>query len=42
MLELHGIVKEYYTQDETVKALKGIDVKYRQSERVYGIGPTGF
>ena len=41
MLELHGIVKEYYTQDETVKALKGIDVTFRKSEFVSVLGPSG-
>lgn len=41
MLELHGIVKEYYTQDETVRALKGIDVTFRKSEFVSVLGPSG-
>ena len=41
MLELHGIVKEYYTQDETVKALKGIDATLRKREFVSVLGPSG-
>ena len=41
MLELTDIVKEYYTQDETVMALKGISVKFRKSEFVSVLGPSG-
>ena len=41
MLELNGIVKEYYTRDETVRALKGISVKFRKSEFVSVLGPSG-
>lgn len=41
MLELTDIVKEYYTQDETVRALKGISVKFRKSEFVSVLGPSG-
>lgn len=41
MLELNDIVKEYYTQDETVRALKGISVKFRKSEFVSVLGPSG-
>ncbi len=41
MLELNDVVKEYYTQDETVRALKGISVKFRKSEFVSVLGPSG-
>lgn len=41
MLELKEIVKEYYTQDETVRALKGVSVKFRESEFVSILGPSG-
>lgn len=41
MLELREIVKEYYTQDETVRALKGVSVKFRESEFVSILGPSG-
>ena len=41
MLELENIVKEYYTQDETVTALKGITLKFRKSEFVSVLGPSG-
>ena len=41
MLELENIVKEYYTQDETVTALKGITLRFRKSEFVSVLGPSG-
>ncbi len=41
MLELSNIVKEYYTQDETVRALKGISLRFRKSEFVSVLGPSG-
>lgn len=41
MLELREIVKEYYTQDETVRALKGVSVKFRENEFVSILGPSG-
>ncbi|MBQ7372947.1 MAG: ABC transporter ATP-binding protein/permease [Clostridia bacterium] len=41
MLELKNIVKEYYTQDETVRALKGVSLKFRKSEFVSILGPSG-
>ena len=41
MLELENIVKEYYTQDETVTALKGITPRFRKSEFVSVLGPSG-
>ena len=41
MLELKDIVKEYYTQDETVRALKGVSLKFRKSEFVSILGPSG-
>ncbi len=41
MLELENVVKEYYTQDETVTALKGITLKFRKSEFVSVLGPSG-
>ena len=41
MLELKNIVKEYYTEDETVQALKGVSLKFRDSEFVSILGPSG-
>lgn len=34
MLELKGITKTYITGGEKVEALKGIDLKFRESEFV--------
>ena len=41
MLELKNIVKEYYTEDETVRALAGVSLKFRKSEFVSILGPSG-
>jgi len=41
MLELKGITKEYRTGAETVHALKGIDLAFRESEFVSVLGPSG-
>ena len=41
MLELKNIVKEYHTEDETVQALKGVNLKFRKSEFVSILGPSG-
>ena len=41
MLELINVKKEYYTQDETVEALRGINLKFRKSEFVSILGPSG-
>lgn len=41
MLELKNIVKEYVTEDETVRALKGVSVRFRRSEFVSVLGPSG-
>ncbi|MBQ8726403.1 MAG: ABC transporter ATP-binding protein/permease [Clostridia bacterium] len=41
MLELKNVVKEYYTEDETVQALKGVNLKFRKSEFVSILGPSG-
>lgn len=41
MLELKNIVKEYYTEDETVQALKGVSLKFRKCEFVSILGPSG-
>lgn len=41
MLELKNIVKEYYTEDETVQALKGVSLRFRKSEFVSILGPSG-
>ena len=41
MLELKNIVKEYYTEDETVRALNGVSLKFRKSEFVSVLGPSG-
>ena len=41
MLCLKGITKDYITGDETVKALKGIDLEFRESEFVSILGQSG-
>ena len=41
MLELKGIKKDYPAGDNTVQALKGIDLKFRKSEFVSILGPSG-
>ncbi len=41
MLELKNITKVYETVGETVNALKGIDVTFRESEFVSVLGPSG-
>ncbi len=41
MLQLKNIVKEYVSGDTTVKALKGIDITFRDSEFVSILGQSG-
>lgn len=41
MLELKNIVKDYETGGEVVHALKGISIKFRDSEFVSILGPSG-
>lgn len=41
MLELKNITKEYVTGAETVKALKGVSLAFRESEFVSVLGPSG-
>ena len=41
MLELKNITKEYRTGAETVHALRGIDLAFRESEFVSILGPSG-
>ena len=41
MLELKNITKDYVSGDQTVKALKGIDIEFRKSEFVSILGPSG-
>ena len=41
MLELKGIVKNYVSGDETVAALKGIDLEFRRNDFVSILGPSG-
>lgn len=41
MLELKGIVKNYVSGDETVRALKGIDLEFRRNDFVSILGPSG-
>ncbi|MBR2708635.1 MAG: ABC transporter ATP-binding protein/permease [Clostridia bacterium] len=41
MLELKDIKKDYVTGDEKVEALKGVDLKFRESEFVSILGQSG-
>ena len=41
MLKLKNITKEYKTGDEVVKALKGIDIEFRENEFVSILGQSG-
>ncbi len=41
MLQLKNIKKDYVTASETVNALKGISISFRQSEFVSILGPSG-
>ncbi len=41
MLELKGIVKDYITGNETVHALRGIDIAFRENEFVAVLGHSG-
>ncbi len=41
MLVLKNIVKDYVTGDTTVRALKGIDISFRENEFVAILGPSG-
>ncbi len=41
MLELKKITKNYIVGDNTVAALKGIDIKFRENEFVSILGPSG-
>ena len=41
MLELKNITKVYHTTGESVEALKGINLKFRESEFVSILGPSG-
>ncbi len=41
MLVLKNIVKDYTTGDTTVRALKGIDINFRENEFVSILGPSG-
>ncbi|MBQ9745496.1 MAG: ABC transporter ATP-binding protein/permease, partial [Clostridia bacterium] len=41
MLQLKNIVKQYVTGDETVDALRGVNIDFRESEFVSVLGPSG-
>ena len=41
MLQLKNITKDYASGDQTVKALRGIDIEFRRSEFVSILGPSG-
>jgi len=41
LLVLKNIVKDYVTGDTTVRALKGIDISFRENEFVAVLGPSG-
>lgn len=41
MLKLNNIIKDYVTGDTKVRALKGIDIEFRENEFVSILGPSG-
>ncbi len=41
MLQLKEIIKDYVTSSETVRALKGVNLSFRQKEFVSILGPSG-
>ncbi len=41
MLELRNITKDYITSSETVSALRGVDIAFRDKEFVSVLGPSG-
>ncbi len=41
MLELRNITKDYITSSETVNALRGVDITFRDKEFVSILGPSG-
>ncbi|MBO5023717.1 MAG: ABC transporter ATP-binding protein/permease [Clostridia bacterium] len=41
MLQLKNIVKQYRTGDETVDALRGVNIDFRENEFVSVLGPSG-
>ena len=41
MLELRNIIKNYVTSSETVNALRGVDITFRDKEFVSVLGPSG-
>ena len=41
MLELKNIKKNYYVAEETVEALKGVNINFRKNEFVAILGPSG-
>ncbi len=41
MLELRNIIKDYVTSSETVNALRGVDIVFRDKEFVSILGPSG-
>ncbi len=41
MLKLNNIKKNYETENESVKALKGISIEFRENEFVSILGPSG-
>ena len=41
MLELRNITKDYITSSETVNALRGVDIAFRDREFVSVLGPSG-
>ena len=41
MLKLKGVTKDYVSGDSTVRALKGINIEFRENEFVSILGPSG-
>ncbi|MFA5449902.1 MAG: ABC transporter ATP-binding protein/permease [Clostridia bacterium] len=41
MLKLSGITKNYYVGDQTIEALRGLNIAFRENEFVSVLGPSG-
>lgn len=41
MLQLKNVIKNYYVGEQTIKALKGVNIDFRRNEFVSILGPSG-